>query len=245
MSLVQPTAALPPSSLKKDGEGQVTTSTSIFQWAPQQKGERVEHSKTNSNETLEEIMKNVRLASGNDDQEQLITGTLGTMLEHRRSNAQHPPSTFSPSMSSPSIIMRVIVSMLPTHPDMQSSTQTYTSPRPDSPPSSRPSPRPTHISLSPQPPVFATISLSRSSSPSQRENPFERPLLSPGLSYYTVPSTPLSSQDPEISLENEAFPIIDQVPVDPFLDDEDLRSLEKIYLFSRSQTTSHRCVSVY
>jgi serine/threonine-protein phosphatase 4 regulatory subunit 1 len=149
---------------------------------------------------------------------------------------------------------------------------------PDTIQTTSPSSRPTHISFSPNPPAFASISLSPSSSPSQRENPFERPLLSPALTFYTAPSTPLSSpspddpppdppasppppgvvllvpppptraspSDPEIPLENdESFPNIDQVPVDPFLDDEGLSSLEKIYLFSRSQATFHRCVSVY
>lgn len=145
--------------------------------------------------------------------------------------------------------------------------------------------RPTHISFGNQPPIFGTLSLSPSSSPSQRENPFERPLLSPALTFYTAPSTPQASplfDDPppteevspphEIVLhvpppptatppsefpeplssiqivtttpvtEDDAFPDIDQVPVDPFLEEEGLDSLEKIYLFSRSQATFHRYV---
>lgn len=135
-------------------------------------------------------------------------------------------------------------------------------------------PRPTHISFGNQLPIFGTISLSPSSSPSQRENPFERPLLSPALTFYTAPSSPLNDDPPpsesqEIVLhvpppptppkefpdpsssfliattshtEDDAFPDVDQVPVDPFLEDEGLDSLEKIYLFSRSQATFHRFV---
>jgi serine/threonine-protein phosphatase 4 regulatory subunit 1 len=186
-------------------------------------------------------------------------------------------------------IMGAIVSLLdpkPTQPEMQTSTQTDTmvtrpiSPLQKTPPQSpRTNPRPTHINLSN---IYGTLSLSPSSSP-QRENPFERPLLSPALTFYTAPSTPLTSpqlddppqnpppspppevvihvpppptpatvnrpllpvQRPEISpADDEAFPKVDQVPVDPFLDDEGLTSLEKIYLFSRSQATFHRCVRV-
>ena len=135
--------------------------------------------------------------------------------------------------------------------------------------------RPTHISFANQLPIFGTISLSPSSSPSQRENPFERPLLSPALTFYTAPSSPLNDDPPqsepqEIVLhvpppptwtppkefpdpssfiqittayaEDDAFPDVDQVPVDPFLEDEGLDTLEKIYLFSRSQATFHRFV---
>jgi len=184
--------------------------------------------------------------------------------------------------------MGAIVSHLdpkPTQPDMQTRTQTDTTvnTHPISPlPQTPPTPRPTHISFASQPKIFGTLALSPLSSPSARENPFERPLLSPALTFYTAPSTPLASPEldvfppnqppspppPEIVLlvppppappaetralppapnfeiepsHDEAFPNVDQVPVDPFLDDEGLSSLEKIYLFSRSQATFHRCV---
>lgn len=141
-----------------------------------------------------------------------------------------------------------------------------------------PGARPSHISF----PSFGTLALSPSSSPSQRENPFERPLLSPTLTFYTAPSTPLtspqaddpppdpngSSSPPEVVLHvppppappseapvinrleekdtspthDDAFPNVEQVHVDTFSDDEGLSSLEKIYLFSRSQATFHRWV---
>jgi serine/threonine-protein phosphatase 4 regulatory subunit 1 len=189
--------------------------------------------------------------------------------------------------------MGVIVSHLDpktTQPKMQSRTQTGTSTDndptsslPKTPPSSSGvGSRPTHINLSSQPQIFGTLALSPSSSPS-RENPFERPLLSPALTFYTAPSTPLTSPQleafppnqpvsppPEVVLfvppppapptetrasppvpnsdiepaHDEAFPNLDQVPVDPFIDDEGLSSLEKIYLYSRSQSTFHRYVSV-
>ena len=139
--------------------------------------------------------------------------------------------------------------------------------------------RPTHISFSALSPAFR----SPPSSPSQRENPFERPLLSPALTFYTAPSTPLTSPQhddppvsdspPEIVLHvpppptspnelppiteqlldqpevqtldvspalDDAFPNVDQVHIDPSLDEEGLSNLEKIYLFSRSQASFHR-----
>ncbi|KAF7966081.1 hypothetical protein HWV62_40190 [Athelia sp. TMB] len=144
--------------------------------------------------------------------------------------------------------------------------------------------RPTHISFSALSPAFR----SPPSSPSQRENPFERPLLSPALTFYTAPSTPLTSPQnddppvsdspPEIVLHvpppptspnelppiaeqplgqpevqaldaspalDDAFPNVDQVHIDPSLDEEGLSNLEKIYLFSRSQASFHRRGRVY
>lgn len=58
-----------------------------------------------------------------------------------------------------------------------------------------------------------------------------------------LPTAPTVIDIPEVDVSpahDEAFPNIDQMPVDPFLDDEGLSSLEKIYLFSRSQATFHR-----
>lgn len=61
------------------------------------------------------------------------------------------------------------------------------------------------------------------------------------------PPTPYTPSRPahrsEIpSPHDEVFPNVDHVPEDPFLDDEGLTSLEKIYLFARSQATFHRSV---
>ncbi|KIK59789.1 hypothetical protein GYMLUDRAFT_44246 [Collybiopsis luxurians FD-317 M1] len=66
--------------------------------------------------------------------------------------------------------------------------------------------RPTHIAMPPSP--FSNLSISYTPSPSSRlENPFESPLLSPALVFYTAPSTPIAespaSQAPP-QLQNQA-----------------------------------------
>jgi serine/threonine-protein phosphatase 4 regulatory subunit 1 len=62
----------------------------------------------------------------------------------------------------------------------------------------------------------------------------------------TPPSEgPAANQPNELdtpAIHDDAFPNVDPLHVDPFLDDDGLSSLEKIYLFSRSQATFHRCV---
>ena len=76
--------------------------------------------------------------------------------------------------------------------------------------------------------------------------------VSPVLSFYTPPSSPLTSPnifytpptspmqpDPPIHTD-DPFPVVMDVALDLALDDEGLTTLEKIYLYSRSRAAFHR-----
>jgi serine/threonine-protein phosphatase 4 regulatory subunit 1 len=102
--------------------------------------------------------------------------------------------------------------------------------------------RPNYIPI--PPPVFGTLSLS--SSPSPRDNPFESAAPpSPCLLFYTAPSSPLSERtpspppNPPLPPEDDPFPSAD-LTLDLPLDDDALSTLEKIYLYSQSRATFHR-----
>ncbi|KAG7452614.1 ARM repeat-containing protein [Guyanagaster necrorhizus] len=119
---------------------------------------------------------------------------------------------------------------------------------------------PTHITL--PPPFLTSVSITPSPSP-RLENPLSSPLISPALTFYTAPSspiiTPLVDEPMEIipvlvcdpPPQNQPLPPVphtdDTFPevsgLDLTLDDEGLEGLnplEKIYLYSISKATYHR-----
>ncbi|KAE9399277.1 ARM repeat-containing protein [Gymnopus androsaceus JB14] len=67
--------------------------------------------------------------------------------------------------------------------------------------------RPTHIPMPPAP--YSGMNISYTPSPSSRDNPFESPLYSPNLVFYTAPSTPIvespASQEPPLAPNSPAL----------------------------------------